>query len=230
MNARPHVWINVAATADGKIDTYERRGAAISSLRDKGRVDQLRAASDAVLIGGHTLHVEDPRLTVKSEALHAQRVRLGLPPNPIKVAVSSCLHLQPDCAFLNAGPARIMLFTTSQTPSDQLEMLRSHGAEVHLLGEGRVDLPAMLRVLKESGVQKLMVEGGATLNFELLRLGLVDELTMYVAPLIFGGELAPTPASGAGLLRNQAVPLRLIGCEAWEDGGVLLHYLISKGK
>ena len=43
-----------------------------------------------------------------------------------------------------------------------------------------------------------MVEGGATLNFELMRLGLVDELTIYIAPMIFGGEMAPTIAAGSG--------------------------------
>ena len=57
---RPHVHINVAATADGKIDTFERRGAAISSPRDRDRVDGLRADSDAVMVGSRTLHDEDP--------------------------------------------------------------------------------------------------------------------------------------------------------------------------
>ena len=63
---RPFVFINVAMTADGKIDTFQRRGAAISSAGDKERVDQLRAEADAVLVGGRTLLDEDPRLTVKS--------------------------------------------------------------------------------------------------------------------------------------------------------------------
>jgi riboflavin biosynthesis pyrimidine reductase len=69
-----------------------------------------------------------------------------------------------------------------------------------------------------------MVEGGGTMNFELMRLGLVDELLMYVAPIIFGGANAPTPADGPGLVRNDAVALKLINIEAHEDGGILLHY------
>ena len=104
---RPYVHINVAATADGKIDTFERRGAAISSARDKERVDQLRAEADAVMVGGHTLHDEDPKLTVKSESLRAERLARGLPANPAKVGVSARLHLKPDSNFLNAGPAQI---------------------------------------------------------------------------------------------------------------------------
>ncbi|HET9588678.1 MAG TPA: dihydrofolate reductase family protein, partial [Anaerolineales bacterium] len=70
---RPFVFINVAMTADGKIDTFERQGAAISSQRDRERVDRLRAESDAVMVGGRTLLGEDPKLTVKSEALRAER-------------------------------------------------------------------------------------------------------------------------------------------------------------
>jgi len=72
-----------------------------------------------------------------------------------------------------------------------------------------------------------MVEGGATLNFELLRLGLVDEVTAYVAPMIFGGATAPSMAAGPGLERSEAIPLRLVNAEAWEDGGVLLKYTLE---
>jgi riboflavin biosynthesis pyrimidine reductase len=73
-----------------------------------------------------------------------------------------------------------------------------------------------------------MVEGGATINFELLRLGLVDEVHAFVAPMIFGGESAPTMAAGAGVERGEAVPLALIDVEKWDDGGVLLKYLVQR--
>jgi 2,5-diamino-6-(ribosylamino)-4(3H)-pyrimidinone 5'-phosphate reductase len=228
MMERPHVHINVAATADGKIDTFERRGAAISSARDKERVDRLRAGADAVMVGGRTLHDEDPKLTVKSELLRAERLALGLPPNPAKVGVASQLDLKPDSNFLTAGPARIILFTTSHTEESQLSMLRSLNAEVFILGEDRVDLAGAMKMLNGNGVRRLMVEGGATLNFELMHLGLVDELTIYIAPMIFGGESAPTTAAGSGLVRSAAIPLRLLKFEEWEDGGVLLHYRLSK--
>lgn len=221
---RPFVRMNVAATVDGKVDTFERRGASISSARDKQRVDELRATSDGVMIGGRTMHDEDPGLTVKSEALQAARVERGLPPNPAKIAIASRLDLRPDCKFLSAGPARILLFTTAQTASAQLEMLRSSGALVHVTDGERVDLEDALRTLKGIGIQRLLVEGGATLNFALLSLGLVDELTVYVAPMIFGGESAPTLAGGPGLPRDRALALKLVASEQWEDGGVLLHY------
>ncbi|HNO94267.1 MAG TPA: dihydrofolate reductase family protein, partial [Anaerolineales bacterium] len=86
---RPYTFINVAMTADGKIDTFERKGAAISSKQDKQRVDELRAMADAILVGGKTLLEEQPKLTVKSEALREERIRQGRSPNPIKVGVAT---------------------------------------------------------------------------------------------------------------------------------------------
>ncbi len=224
---RPYIFLNVAATADGKIDTFERRGAAISSARDKQRVDELRASVDAVMVGGRTLHDEDPRLTVKSEALRQARQQRGLPPNPAKVGIASRLTLKPDCRFLSDGPSRMILFTTPQTTQEQLDMLRSLGVQVHVLAGERVDLPGALAVLRDAGIEKLMVEGGATLNFAMLSAGLVDEISVYIAPTVFGGESAPTLAGGLGLPRERAIALDLLSSERWEDDGVLLRYRVK---
>ena len=226
---RPYVRMNVAASADGKIDTFERRGAAISSARDKERVDQLRAGSDAVMIGGRTLHGDDPKLTLRSAALRDERTALGLAPNPAKVAIASRLELKANSNFLTAGPARILFFTTKRTSDPQLEMVRSKGAEVFVLDGERVDLVKTLHILQENDIRNLMVEGGATLNFELINLGLVDELTVYIAPMILGGETAPTVAGGLGRVSNAAIPLKLIKSEEWDEGGILLHYRLSQG-
>jgi 2,5-diamino-6-(ribosylamino)-4(3H)-pyrimidinone 5'-phosphate reductase len=224
---KPFTFINVAVTADGKMDTYERKGAAISSAADKARVDQLRAESDAIMVGGKTLLEEDPKLTVKSEALRAERVTRGLTPNPIKVGVVTNAESLTDGDFLNFGLARVVIFTTDKTSKAQVEFLRSRDAEVYVHHTPRVDLEKALHVLHELGVKRLMVEGGGTLNFELLRLGLVDELTMYIAPMIFGGESAPTAAAGAGVARSEAVPLKLVASEVHEDGGVVLKYSLK---
>lgn len=88
----------------------------------------------------------------------------------------------------------------------------------------RVDLNKMMLTLKKIGVDHLMVEGGGTMNFELIRLGLVDEIMLYVAPMIFGGATAPTLADGLGLIRNDAVALKLAHVETHEDGGIVLRY------
>lgn len=224
---RPFVFINVAMTADGKIDTFQRKGSAISSERDKERVDRLRAEADAVMVGGKTLLVEDPKLTVRSEELRADRVMRGLTPNPIKVGVVTEAHLKPDSEFLNSGPANIVIFTTRWTSKHHISLLKSRGVDVYVDDSDKVKLPKALATLKEIGVERLMVEGGATLNFELLRLGLVDEVNAYVAPMLFGGADAPTMAAGPGLERSEAIPLKLMNAESWEDGGVLLKYRLE---
>jgi 2,5-diamino-6-(ribosylamino)-4(3H)-pyrimidinone 5'-phosphate reductase len=225
---QPYTFINVAMTADGKIDTIARKGAAISSPSDKERVDRLRAEADAVMVGGRTLLDEDPKLTVKSQARRAERVARGLAPNPIKVGVVTEANLGIHSKFLREGPANIVIFTTHRTSRGQLDFLRSQGVDVYADHHDRVDLALALSTLKDLGVNRLMVEGGATLNFELLRLGLVDEVNAFIAPLIFGGASAPTMAAGAGLERGAAVPLRLIEIERWEDGGVLIKYLVQR--
>lgn len=223
---RPFVFINVAMTADGKIDTSERKGSAISSKRDKERVDMLRAEADAVLVGGKTLLEELPKLTVKSEALREGRIRQGRPPNPIKVGVVTAADIPIDSDFVKAGDARVVIFTTHRTSKEQLEHLRTHGVEVFVDDAPRVDLVKMMSTLKEIGVGRLMVEGGGTMNFELLRLGLVDELTLYIAPMIFGGANAPTLADGLGVPRDAAIEMHLQNIQQWDDGGVVLKYKI----
>jgi 2,5-diamino-6-(ribosylamino)-4(3H)-pyrimidinone 5'-phosphate reductase len=225
---RPFVFINVAMTADGKIDTFARKGAAISSQRDKERVDVLRAESDAVMVGGRTLLDEDPKLTVKSEVLRAERIARGLAPNPIKVGVVTNAELDSHSKFIHEGGGRVVIFTTHRTSKDQLASLRSQNAEVFIHESERVDLGTMMQSLKELGINRLMVEGGATLNFELIRLGLVDEVSAYMAPMIFGGEKAPTMVSGPGFERGEAVHLKLMRAEQWDDDGVLLNYKVER--
>src|SRR5207244_7343907 len=71
-------------------------------------------------------------------------------------------------------------------------MLAETGVEILAMGEGRVDLAAAMRTLRGLGMERVLVEGGGTLNFELFRLGLVDEVHVYVAPTTCGGRTAPT--------------------------------------
>lgn len=220
--ARPYVLINVAMTLDGKIDTRERRGAAISSEADRARVDRLRASVDAVMVGGNTLRDEDPRLTVRSPELRAQRLARGVSENPAKVAVLTRPELRQGCRFLTHGPARIILFVPHG-----VEVL-VHGLNVLECGNGRVDLGAAMELLYREGIRKVLVEGGATLNFELLKLGLVDELQVYIAPLIFGGVDAPTLAGGLGLERSNAIALERLEAELQDDGGVVVRYRVTR--
>ncbi len=224
---RPYIFINAAMTADGKIDTFERKGSAISSKRDKERVDELRALSDAILVGGNTLRDENPKLIVKSEARRAERIQRGLSPNPIKVGIITLADFALKGDFIEAGESRKVIFTTSRTSNKTIETLRALGVEIFVHDAPRVDLTLAMQTLKKIGVDRLMVEGGATMNFELLHLGLVDEVNIYLAPMIFGGANAPTLADGFGVTRDHALNMKLIHVETGEDGGVLLKYVMQ---
>lgn len=222
---KPYVIINAAMSVDGKLDSIERRGAALSSAQDRRRVLELRAEVDAVLVGGKTLLRESPRLTVKLPELSQQRLVRGLPENPAKVGIVTRAELDPRGDFVTAGPARRILFTTSQTPPDQLELLNSLGVEVFVQDGQRVDVAQALEMLAGLGLRRLMLEGGGTLIAEFIRLGLADELRVYLAPKIFGGVTAPTLVDGAGWLASAARPLRLIEARVLDEtGGLLIHY------
>jgi len=225
---RPYVIINIAMTVDGKIDTFERLGAKISSADDWQRVDRLRAESDAVMVGGRTLIEEDPRLTVKSPELRKERLARGLAENPVKVGVVSEAILAPESRFINKGPAQVLIFTAERTSQAQLKTLEDAGVEVFICGEQRVDLTSMLGKLKDLGIKHLLVEGGGTLNSALIRDGLVDEIHIYIAPLIFGGAETPTLADGVGLIRGSAIQLQTDAVDLLDDGGVIIRYRVLK--
>jgi 2,5-diamino-6-(ribosylamino)-4(3H)-pyrimidinone 5'-phosphate reductase len=239
---RPRILVNVAMTADGKIDTFERKGAAISSAADKARVDRLRAEVDAIMVGGRTLLEEDPKLTVKSVELRRERLGRGLPENPAKVGVVTDLavagrtgsreewHRDPPLRnFLGTGPSKVFLFTTRCNDPELLDYIQSSGAVVSALGSDRVDLVRVFAALHQEGIRSVLVEGGGTLLAELFRLGMVDELSVYVAARVFGGSNAPTPADGPGFSLSQAPRLLLQSVDQVDDeGGYVVHYLVEQ--
>jgi 2,5-diamino-6-(ribosylamino)-4(3H)-pyrimidinone 5'-phosphate reductase len=226
--SRPYILVNVAMTVDGKLDTVERKGATISSAVDKTRVDRLRAAVDAVLVGGRTLVSEDPKLIVRDPALRQERLRRGLPENPAKVGVATIADIKTEGDFMTAGPAERYIFTTHRTTASQVERLEQAGAKVFTSTQNRANLVEAMTILHQQGIRQLLAEGGGTLLAELFRLGLVDEVMIYIAPKIFGGASAPTLADGPGFSLEQARGLALISAEKFdEEGGVLLHYKVQ---
>jgi len=228
-NPRPYVVVNVAMSADGKIDTAARKGVVISSPTDKARVDRLRAEMDAVLVGGRTLNQEDPKLTVKSIQLRAERKAHKREENPVKVGVVSVADLKLTGDFMTAGPARRWLYTTRRTPARRIRRLEQAGAQVRVAGEKVVDLRQVMRSLQKQGIRRVMVEGGGTLIAECFRLGFVDEVYIYLAARIFGGATAPTLADGPGFPYDRAPHLKLESATPLDgQGGVLLLYFIHK--
>jgi 2,5-diamino-6-(ribosylamino)-4(3H)-pyrimidinone 5'-phosphate reductase len=217
---RPYVFINSAMSADGKISTVARKQVRISGEEDLRRVDALKADVDAVMVGVGTVLADDPKLTIKSVALKRTRVDQGRTESPLRVVVDSSARTPPTAAVLGSNA---LIATSRQAPRHRVEELETR-AEILVVGERKVDLAALLGRLKDRGVGSLLVEGGATLNFALLSLGLVDEIYTYVGNIIIGGSAAPTLVDGEGLT-NDFVKLNLQEVRQI-GGGVLIKWRV----
>jgi 2,5-diamino-6-(ribosylamino)-4(3H)-pyrimidinone 5'-phosphate reductase len=219
---RPYVFINSAMSADGKISTVARKQVRISGEDDLRRVDALKADVDAVMVGVGTVLADDPKLTIKSMALKRTRVDQGRTESPLRVVVDSSARTPPTAAVLGSNA---LIATSRQAPRHRVEELETR-AEILVVGERKVDLAALLGRLKDRGVGSLLVEGGATLNFALLSLGLVDEIYTYVGNIIIGGSAAPTLVDGEGLT-NDFVKLNLQEIRQIGDGVLIKWRVVS---
>jgi 2,5-diamino-6-(ribosylamino)-4(3H)-pyrimidinone 5'-phosphate reductase len=213
---RPFTFINSAMSADGKISSIQRRQISVSGREDLSRVAELRASSDAIMVGVGTILADDPGLGVKSTDLRRARIRAGKAENPIRVVADSLARTPPDAKVLGAG---CILAVSRAAPEDRLEQLEGM-ADLVVFGDSRVDLGALMANLRSRGVRRLMVEGGATLNWSLIEAGLVDEIYIYTGPIIIGGESAPTLVDGLGFAFNFP-ELDLVALERLGDGALL---------
>jgi len=221
MNERPFVFINSAMSADGKISTIERIQVRISDDIDFDRVDDLRAGSDAIIVGIGTVLSDDPSLTVKSDKRQKDRIKRGEDENPIRVVVDSRARTPINSDILKKGKGERILFVSEAAPEEDIKSLSSH-AEVLVTGKDEVDLKEMLQKLGRRGVKRVMVEGGATLNWALLAGKLVDELYVYMGYFIMGGNDAPTLVDGEGYKVREEMPeLELIDIQKMQRGMVL---------
>lgn len=225
MMEKPFVFINAAMSVDGKISTVERRQVRISNDADLRRVDGLRAGVDAVLVGMTTVVGDDPKLTVKSEKLRKERIRQGKPKNPMKVTVGKIDNMKIDSDFLDYGDAEVVIFTTERSDPQKIDELKEK-ARIFIAGKKRVDLRYVMRTLREMGVERVMVEGGGMMNYELIKERLVDEIYVAIAPKIFGGDSAPTLVDGGGFREDGAVGLEFTDIEKLGDV-VILRYRFS---
>ncbi len=170
---RPWVRLKTASTLDGKTALANGASQWITGEAARADVQRLRARACAILTGSGTVLADNPRLNVRD---------LDIGRQPLRVVVDSNLRTPAGAAILpalvvchHAGPAR-------------RAALEQAGAEVIELpgADGRVDLPALLALLAQHGVNELHVEAGAALNGALIKAGLIDEWVAYMAPMVVG--------------------------------------------
>jgi riboflavin-specific deaminase-like protein len=190
---RPYLFVNMVSTVDGKI-SLGARAAGLGSRTDRRLMRQLRAHADAILYGAGSLRAEpvDPRI---DRDLAAARVARGEPGQPLVVAVSASLALDPSLRFFVNGPDRTIVLTTSDAAARRGRDVARVATLVNV-GDDRVDLAAALCELRQQwGVRRLLCEGGPSLNQQLLDLDVVDEVFWTIAPKLAGGS-GPTMVGG----------------------------------
>jgi riboflavin-specific deaminase-like protein len=215
---RPYLVLNMISSADGKA-TIQGRTGALGSEADRALFHHLRTQADAVMVGAGTLRIERYGRLVRLPELRGKRDREGLAPDPLAVVVSGRLLLPADIPLLADPDSRVVVITAAEGE------LEGAAAEVdYLRGPegGPLVLAPHLRALRsEHGVRSILCEGGPTLNWALLREGLVDELFLTVAPKLAGGEDVPSIVTGDPL--GEPLDLELV----WlleGDGELFLRY------
>jgi 5-amino-6-(5-phosphoribosylamino)uracil reductase len=184
----PYTVLSCAVSLDGYLDDASAERLRLSSADDFDRVDQLRAASDAILVGAATVRADDPRLLVRDPGRVRARLSRGLGPTPVKVTLTESVKLDPGAAFFAAGDVEKLVYC----PSDRADEARALlGGVATVVDAGQpLGLRRLVEDLRARGIRRLMVEGGATVHTQFLTAGLGDELRLGVAPLFVGDSRA----------------------------------------
>ncbi|MFM9972321.1 MAG: bifunctional diaminohydroxyphosphoribosylaminopyrimidine deaminase/5-amino-6-(5-phosphoribosylamino)uracil reductase RibD [Burkholderiales bacterium] len=173
---RPWVRMKIAASLDGRTALANGQSQWITSQAARDDGHHWRARACALLTGIGTLREDDPQMNVRA---------VSTPRQPLKVLIDSRLEASPEAKIFQSG--KTLIFAGVAHP-ERAAALRARGAEIVVLpnANGKVELPHMLEELARRGINELHVEAGSKLNGSLLQEGCVDELLLYLAPLLIG--------------------------------------------
>lgn len=220
MTTCPYVILSAAMSVDGYLDDTSADRLLLSNPDDFDRVDQVRAESDAILIGATTMRKDDPRLLVNSAERRAKRVADGRPEYPLKVTVTASGDLDATLRFWHHGGGKLV-FTTDNA-LDKVRKNLASLADVVSTG-AELDWHTILDELGRRGVGQLMVEGGATVHTQLMAADLADEVHLAVAPLLVGDAAAPKFLGSVIYPGGSTARMKLLEARAIGDV-VLLRY------
>jgi len=218
---RPYTIINCAMSLDGKIALPSGKPIKLSSLEDFKRVHELLNYCDAVLVGINTVLMDDPKLTVKDEFVAKVK-------NPIRIILDTKGRTPQNALILN-GLAPTLIVMDKKYKAKGAKFKNAENAEVLYCATdstGNIKLDELLIILKNRGIENLLVEGGETVIYNFLKNQLVDELYIYISNIIVGGTTGPTLAGGIGAKSmDDVIKLQLLSYERLGEG-ILLKFLV----
>jgi diaminohydroxyphosphoribosylaminopyrimidine deaminase / 5-amino-6-(5-phosphoribosylamino)uracil reductase len=178
----PWVRVKVAASLDGRTALASGESRWITSRAARQDGQRGRAMSSVVLTGVGTILTDDPALNVRIEESDRQ---------PMRVVLDSQLRTPSDSRVLQREGRVLILGTVDN--AERRRSLERQGAEVIIVPASaeRPDLEAVLRLLAQRGANEIWVEAGATLSGSFVRERRFDELVVYVAPCLLGGDARP---------------------------------------
>jgi diaminohydroxyphosphoribosylaminopyrimidine deaminase / 5-amino-6-(5-phosphoribosylamino)uracil reductase len=174
---RPWVRLKIAASLDGKTALDNGVSQWITSEEARRDGHAWRARACAILTGIGTVQTDNPQLNVRL----VETVR-----QPLRVLVDSRLEVDPE-ALIFAGEGKVLV-VCAVDDAERQQRLVAKGAEVVRVPNehGKVDLAALMKLLAERSINEVHVEAGFKLNGSLVSAGVVDELLVYLAPLLIG--------------------------------------------
>jgi diaminohydroxyphosphoribosylaminopyrimidine deaminase/5-amino-6-(5-phosphoribosylamino)uracil reductase len=206
---RPFVVLKMASSLDGKAAARDGSSKWITGPAARADVQRTRAWADAIVVGGGTALADDPSLTVRDPDLAATRP-------PLRVVVDTSGRVPGDRRIFDAA-APTLVATTELAPVHRRQEWLDAGADVVVLDRdaaGAVSLPALMETLGKRDVQGVVIEGGPTLAWTAVRDGVVDQVVVYLAPLLVGGHGAPGWLSGGGFAPiERAARLEIVSIE-----------------
>jgi diaminohydroxyphosphoribosylaminopyrimidine deaminase/5-amino-6-(5-phosphoribosylamino)uracil reductase len=210
--SRPWVLFKSAMTLDGKVATRAGDSQWISGELSRERAHRWRASVDAVAIGIGTALTDDPQLTARVEGVHRQ---------PRRVVFDSLARLPITSRLVQAtSEVPLIVVVSRAAPRSETDALIGAGAEV-IVASGENE-PARVRSaldhLGASGVAAMLLEGGPHLAGAFLDAGEIDEVRLFLAPMLLGGASARDPLEGEGVARiSEAIKALTLDCERVGD-------------
>ncbi len=230
---RPYIVFNMVSSVDGKVTTSPKGLGGLGSRADRKLMQRLRAQVDAVVVGGATLRA-DPFIPTLSDDLAEERSQFFPDkPQPLGIVVSNSGDLPLEHRFWLAGRDLRVVFLGASAPQS-IEISLSEKARVIRLPNDPympgINLARMLDVMFNNfGIQRLLVEGGPTLNYAMISEGWSDEIFLTLSPKLVGGLENATAIAGEGygLGKDRLLSLKLKSIYHHEDD-LFLRYQILK--